>query len=1177
MKIKRIEITGFKSFVENTTLVFGKGVTAIVGPNGCGKSNVVDAIRWVMGEQSARNLRGKAMEDVIFGGSENRKPFGMAEVSLILDNSDGQAPPGYRDYAEIQVTRRLYRNGDSEYLLNKAPCRLLDVTELFMDTGIGSRAYSIIEQGKIGMIVNAKPEERRSLIEEAAGVTKYKARRKTALRKIEATRQNLLRLGDIIAEVKRQMNSLKRQAGKAERYKEFRDELKGIELQFALRRYGKLAGQGREAGCAADEKNRQVEHLAGQLETAELSLDQARLAHVEREKDASRAQEQVFHLTGEIQKVESRLEFSAREVDALISQKERFATEYTDIKAQLESLQTEEAELFETRAAVDRELGTQQEHLAATENQLQGLEEQERLLQQRLEEARSRLYNLLTELSRRGGQQTEADRRLQALEGLQERNRQEALAVRQQIDKLQVDSGGLTDTLSGMISDRDQLVRRRQELREELISLQQGNEDVDGKLLVQREELSRQRSRLESLEQLERNLEGYDRGVKTLLSHPEQKQRLSGVVADLLEVPAEYETAVEAVLGSRLQALLTEQVGSIEAAFAVLREEEGRCTFLVPGFELVHSDSDLPGEPLSGLVKTRSGCEETLLRLLAGVRLVEDLRPYLGGGFPPGTVLATRHGEVLTGRGEITGGGRQSLDQGMLHKKREMKNLGLKVKSLVKEVDGLNERRARLREDLAAAEEQLRSTEADLHRQELGVMDREKDLAGLRQETTRLQERLETLSFEEDQLHEEEQGLQRLLEEARSGHSAAEKEKVEQEEVVAGLNRENQSIRLQTEQVRQQVTAAKVALVGLKERDQGIRETLDRIGKTREQLQQRQSVLVSGREEADAKITALQQEQEQLKKELEALHAQRVEKQTAQADVRDRFEASRRDLDQREEDIRKLRSRLNQAREELASDQLKHREVAMECEHLRQSFLERYRLDLDEPAVAERLEDDFDESSAGQRREYLKKRIEDIGEVNLTAIEEFRELEERYNFLTSQQDDLLKSLEGLQSAITKINRTTRKRFREAFDQINGRFRELFPQMFNGGQAELRLTDEDDLLETGIEIAAQPPGKKLQNVSLLSGGEKALTAVALIFSIFQVKPSPFCLLDEVDAPLDDMNIGRFNEAVRQMTTDSQFILITHNKRTMEIADNLYGVTMEDPGVSKLVSVRMREAA
>jgi len=1177
MRIKRLEITGFKSFLESTRLIFDEGVTAIVGPNGCGKSNIVDAIRWVMGEQSAKNLRGKAMDDVIFGGSESRKPLGMAEVSMILDNTTGQAPPAYSDYAEIEVTRRLYRNGDSEYLLNRTPCRLLDITELFMDTGVGSRTYSIIEQGKIGMIVNAKPEERRALIEEAAGVTKYKARKKTALRKIEATRQNLLRLGDIISEVRRQMNSLKRQAGRAERYREYREELKNIDLQFTLRQYREMTERGRLAAAATAEKARQTEHQAQQLEVAELALAEAKLGHAEREEETSRSQENVFHLTTEIQQIENRIEFGVREIDSLAIQQERFSSEGSDIATQQQNLQDEESELTASRAGLEIELHRQQELLAETEQEMNRLEEQERLLQQNLEEARSRLYHQLTELSKLNGQQEEADRRLQTLVGLKQRNSQEAVAVREQLDRLLADSGQLSTTLSSIIVDRDRLIELRKTLNSELADLRHGIEAVDAGLLVKREELSRHRSRLESLEQLERSLEGYDRGVKALLSHPEQKQRLLGVVADVLDVPPDHEVAVEAVLGTRLQTLLAEQVENVEAAFSFLRGGDGRCTFLVPGFASSSAEPETAGSALASLVKIRPGCEYTVKQLFAGVFLVDDLKPYLGGGFPRATILVTPNGDVLTGRGEMTGGGQRSLDQGVLHKKREMKDLARQVRSLEKEVETLGHRRDQLRADLLSTEDKLRETEAGLHKQELKAVDSEKDLASLGQETTRLQERLETLSFEEDQLHEEQERLLQTLEEARNRRTEAEHDKVGQETAVADLNRDNQAMRLQAEQVRHKLTSAKIALVGLRERDDGLRETLGRISRTRQQLTDRQASLASGREEAAAKTASLRAEIAQLKQELDVLFSRRVEVQAEQAGLRDRFETSRQDLERRDSEIRQLRTRLNQTREELTSGQMQNRELSLETEHLRQSFEERYRLDLEDPDVAARLDEEFDHGAAESRRGVLKKRIEDIGEVNLTAIDEFKELEQRFTFLTTQQEDLLASLEGLQAAISKINRTTRKRFREAFDQINTKFRETFPQMFNGGQAELRLTDENDLLETGIDIVAQPPGKKLQNVSLFSGGEKALTAVALIFSIFQIKPSPFCLLDEVDAPLDDVNIGRFNEVVRQMTADSQFIIITHNKRTMEIADNLYGVTMEDPGVSKLVSVRMKEAA
>lgn len=1177
MKIKRLEITGFKSFVESTSLVFDEGITTIVGPNGCGKSNLVDAIRWVMGEQSARNLRGKAMEDVIFGGSESRKPLGMAEVTLILDNTNPQAVTAYSEYAEIQVTRRLYRNGDSEYLLNKAPCRLLDITELFMDTGIGSRAYSIIEQGKIGMIVNAKPEDRRYLIEEAAGVTKYKARKKTALRKIDATRQNLLRLGDIVAEVKRQMNSLKRQAGRAEKFREYREELKEIDLQFALRQYGDLVERAQQVGATAESRAAQLEQLTRDLEVAELDLAQVRLQHAEREEEASRGQEQVFHLASEIQKIEGRLEFGSKEMKSLAAQKERFTTEWLETERQLDLSENEERTLQANREGLGRDLLDEQRRLAETEREMTGLEGQEGDLLRQLETARSELYRLLTDLSRMGSQQEEADRRLHALTGLKERNSQEAVAVRSQLDRLQTDTGALASNLTTIVDDRNLLLEQREALKEEIAGLRQGLEEVEANLLVKRESLSRQSSRLESLEQLERSLEGYGRGVKALLSRTEQQEQLLRVVAEVLEVPPAHEAAVEAVLGSRLQTLLTERSENIEEAFAFLRREEGRCTFLLPDFAAAPDDCDPLGTPLLELVTIRGGCAAQVRNLLAGVFLVEDLQPHLTGGFPAWALLVTPDGDVLTGRGEITGGGRQGLDQGLLHKKREMKELGRQVQSLQGEVDLLGDRREQLRSNLLLAEESLRATESGLHRHEIRVVDTEKDLANLGQEELRLQERLEVLSFEEDQLHEEQARLLSSLDEARTGRTEVEQKKADQEAVVARLNQESQSLRLRTDEARQKLTARKVALVSLRERDEGLGETLERIRRTRQQLHQRQESLVATREEAEQRKSALSLEADQLKIKLDLLFARRVEKQSQLSDLKDRFEASRADIETRDAAIRQLRSKVNRAREELTAEQLQSRELTLETEHLRQAFLDRYRIDLAEAAVTAMLEPDFERQAAEKRRELLNQRIGEIGDVNLTAIEEFKELEERYLFLTTQQEDLQNSLEGLQTAINKINRTTRKRFREAFDQINAKFRETFPQMFNGGQAELRLSDEDDLLETGIDIVAQPPGKKLQNVSLFSGGEKALTAVALIFSIFQIKPSPFCLLDEVDAPLDDMNIGRFNEVVKRMTKDSQFIIITHNKRTMEIADNLYGVTMEDPGISKLVSVRMREAA
>ena len=1177
MKIKSIEITGFKSFVERTVLSFDDGITSIVGPNGCGKSNVVDAIRWVMGEQNARNLRGKLMEDIIFGGSESRKPLGMAEVSLIMDNTAGLAPAAFSEYAEIQITRRLYRNGESDYLLNKTPCRLLDITELFMDTGVGSRTYSIIEQGKIGMIINAKPEDRRSLIEEAAGVTKFKARKKTALRKIDATRQNLLRLGDIVSEVRRQMNSLKRQAQRAKRFREFREELRDLELQFGLRQYSALNEKAGQVSSSAEEQTGQVDIVTRQLERADLELEQARLNHAERDKETTQGQTGVFHLTGEIQRIESRLEFGVKEVESLDRQQERVATELAEIDRRLSTADQEEASLRQTQEDQARIFAEEGVCLGESEGVLLDLTEQEDSLGRQLEQIRQKLYHLLAELSRVSSRQEEADRRLAVLAELTERNRQEEVAVTAQLERLQNSSSSLTSTLETIEKERGDLDRRRHELQEQQASLRQQVEQVENELLQRREELSRQRSRLESLQQLERNLEGYGRGVKTLLSDAQHKACMKGLVADILDVPARYEAAIEAVLGERVQALLPDTLENAQAALAYLRDNEGRCTFLLPECPAAEAPKLPGGKPLMDLLQGRAGFQDAVSRLFSGVYLVDDLAEHFAQKLPFGVTLITEEGNMLTHRGEVTGGGRQALDQGLLHKKREMKDLQQQVKKLDNEVARLNQRREVLREESQSTEVSLRQTEQDLHQQEIRVVDSRKDLDGLLQEDIRLQERVEVLSLEEEQLHEEHETLRQTLQTSSSTRKSGEGEKRELEALATRLQEELQGLRERTNEARQRVTSLKVSLASLREREESSRNALKRLAGLREELRQRQVTLNQDAVEAVDKQAALRSEDEELKVKMEVLYHKRVEQEQTLAGLRERFEESRQDIDRRETELKQLRAKVQQLREGLSSWQMQSRELQLEIEHMRQAFLERHRIDLSASEVAEKYDDEFDEVSAAERRDYLQNRIDDIGEVNLMAIDEYQELEERYTFMTVQQEDLYKSLEGLQSAIAKINRTTRKRFRETFDLVNAKFRELFPQLFNGGQAELRLTDENDLLETGIEVIAQPPGKKLQNVTLLSGGEKALTAVAMIFSIFLIKPSPFCLLDEVDAPLDDANIGRFNEIVATMAKTSQFIIITHNKRTMEIADNLYGITMEEPGISKLVSVCMKEVA
>ena len=1170
MQIKRLEIVGFKSFVDRVTLDFSEGISAVVGPNGCGKSNLLDAIRWVMGEQSAKKLRGRSMEDVIFGGSEARKPVGMAEVSMVFSNELGLGPPTIRDYPEIMVTRRLYRNGDSEYRLNKTPCRLLDITELFMDTGVGARAYSIIEQGKIGMILNAKPEDRRFLIEEAAGISKFKSRKQAALRKIDATRQNLLRLRDIISEVRRQLNALKRQSRKAEQYRDYREEFKSIEVGLAAERHRELGAQQMAEESVLSERSRRRDALDIRLQKEELEFEKLRLVQAEAEKELAQKQEQFFHLTASIQKVESRIDFDQKAMHNLQRQQERLSSELESLGRQLVETEQEETTLRSSESSFEADLVRETDRLAAAEATLESLTAADEAAFKALEEDRQALFALSGELSRLDNRREAVQRRQLDLTEKQSRNGQEQKTIEEQRGQLQERIVDQEKALDAWRQGRLDLQQDLASAQKQIQRVRQQMEEGEMLLLQRQETLSRRRSRLESLRDLENNLEGYQEGVQTLLADVDWRGCCDGLVADLLEVPAGYEVALEAVLGDQLQALLPNCSEDVWPALELLRSKGGRSAFLLPTVDSAPGAAlaVAGGTPLDTLVSPKAGAEQAVAALLEGLFLVEELGPYMQVPLPKGVTLVTADGDCLSHRGLLQGGANSALNAGLLHKRREMKELATEVESLDQELSELYRQRQQQKDLLAEAEGALQELASSLHAQELRLADGEKDLSRLLEDARRIKERAELLTFEEEQLVEEADSLQQELVAADSGRSEGIERKAELERSLASHQEDLQVRRQALSSARDEVTALKVALAGLRERDEGNRRSLQRLGKLREETQRRLLGLQQQQQEAVQELEQLQQAVERHRIEMDVLLRRRDEESKLQDVAKDRFEEDAQGLRERETELKDLRRQQATLQDELARSQVTLREIELEAEHLCQTILDRYRVDLSQDQV-EALP--LDEAQAQRRLSVLQRLLDEMGEVNLMAIEEFRDLEERWTFLTEQEQDLQTSMEGLQSAITKINRTTRKRFRETFEQVNERFQQVFPRLFLGGQAQLKLTDEQDLLETGIDIVVQPPGKKLQSVNLLSGGEKALTAVALIFAIFLIKPSPFCILDEVDAPLDDANISRFNEMVQEMSGKSQFIIITHNKRTMAVANTLYGVTMEKPGVSKLVSV------
>jgi chromosome segregation protein len=1175
VKIKRLEIIGFKSFVDKMTFDFPQGITAVVGPNGCGKSNIVDAIRWVMGEQSAKNLRGKSMEDLIFGGSESRRPLGMAEVTLTFSAEDGKVPAKYLSYSEIQVTRRLYRDGESEYLLNKTPCRLMDISELFMDTGVGARAYSIIEQGRIGMILMSKPEERRFLIEEAAGVTKFKSRKQVALKKIEHSRQNLLRIGDIIAELKRQLNALHRQAKKAEKFRAFREELKEIEVTLAACTYASLDDERRVLLAELADLEVKAAAVVGDMETRDLALEEKRIALLELERSLSAAQEELYRIRGDIQGGENRLEFRKKEALNLEHQRQRLTEELAGLAKQLEESSGELAALEDRKGAFITELSAAEEALLDGEKNLEEQTSAERGLAMRLDEIRRELFSLLSGIAQLNNQQTVAARRLESIDERFERNRREKFSIQEAL----TEAGGRAVDLLAAVGSLDE--RKGMEI-ESLAACSRREEGLkisldllERELMVRRDEVSKKKSRLHSLQELEAQFAGYGQGVRNIFLAETFKGRFPGVVADMLEVGEAYELALEAALGEKLQYVVCSGEEDAKAAVSYLKKSSGGRCSLLPKDVSPSLPRQIPAgvDRLLDKIAVRAGYQEAIGLLLNDFFLADDFSTALSHSRKyPHLAFVTPGGEVAGWGGIVNGGSTEVAQQGLVHKKREIKDLVREVSTAETALQQKELEREGLKADIFRVEEEVRAIRQQLHDTELQHVNMGNDLQRVREECRGLEERLALKGLEDDQLREERDALMHENELAGEQRTEGEKRKAEVEAEAADLEKDLTARKAGIEKLRETVTELKVRAAALREKRESNLRAISRVEELSGDLRARRQGHEAELEKCIQASQKLAVEIADDEAKLGSLLARQVEAEAAHLSVRERYDAEALALQEEEAGIKGVRTCGEELRQTMTVKNLRSSELAMMLQNLENSLMDKYRLTI-APFLSKNGEESPDQAAMQGRRAELQKFIDEMGDVNLMAIEEYRELEERFSFLSEQKADLEESLQSLQKAIQRINKTTRKRFLETFHLVNAKFQEIFPRLFCGGRAELKLTNEEDLLETGIDIIVQPPGKKLQNVTLLSGGEKALTAVALIFSIFLIKPSPFCLLDEVDAPLDDANIGRFNDMIREMTAFSQFIVITHNKATMTVADTLFGVTMEEPGVSKLVSVRL----
>jgi len=1218
LRIKSLEIAGFKSFVDKTRFEFRPGITGIVGPNGCGKSNVVDAIRWSMGEQSPRRLRGKGMEDVIFAGSEDRPPVGMCEVVLSFDNSAGDAPPAFAGFAEIQVSRRLYRSGEAEYLINKVPVRLRDVQDFFRDTGIGTRGYTIVEQGRIAEIVSAKPEDRRSLIEEAAGISKYKARRQEAERKLEATDQNLVRVNDVLGEIRRQLSSIERQARKAARYRRLRDLQRLLELSLASDERAALLAEVEDARRRALAARDAATAAETRLAECDAVFEAKRVAVAEGERAAVEKSEALFQARSRIQELESRIAYERRERAALAEANLARERERDELLAQRAAADEEAARLADELGGLEAALAAEARAVAEAEAEARAASESLRERERERDAASSALVDVLTRVARtedrraaREDRLAEIDRRLRTAEEQLEVQGSEAA----QVERARRD---LEEGLRNLLAERDRLMGA---LRDALERHAQRGEDARAAAAALREAGERRetrRARLASLREILERREDVGEAARHLLGQEPgeaQRQGLRALVRDVVEVERDFEAAVEAALAERAQGLVVEHAeGALAAIEALRRAEAGHGVFVLQPDEEPLPQGFVPlGRPLLECVRVREGFEAVARRLLGGIQLVDDLgeavRLYGRGRIP--AAFVSRAGDWLGRDGVMRGGA--GAEGGILARAREVRELATEVETLDLEVAAAEARARAAEAALVAAGDELENLRNRHHTAALAVANHEKDLERTRERVKAIGEAREgrveergTLLAEAEALREEGLRADELLAAGREERARRQRELEALGLRIGSTGRELARLEAQASERR---ARHRVRAEGGERLRASLEAARHRAGELAEWAARRERETLAAEARREELARSLADAEGALASQLEGEERARRGAEEAR-DAYERLAAEAREL---EEEGRTLRALLAEERERAQQVELDLRERELRLGHLETQVRDRWNVDLAswkppvpaepgaEPAVAEGAEaategaEEGEETEAREaaraareqaealaadgparreRLEVVRGALEALGEVNLSAIEEHEELRERFRFLSEQKTDLEASIGQLREAIQRINRTSRKRFRETFDAVDERFQKNFPRLFRGGKAKLSLTEHEDVLEAGIEIMAQPPGKRLQTVNLLSGGEKTMTALALLVSVFQVRPSPFFLLDEVDAALDDANVGRFNEVVVELARESQFLLITHNKRTIEIADLLYGVTMEEKGVSKLVSVELR---
>ncbi len=1185
MFLKTLELQGFKSFVDATQLHFNDGFTAIVGPNGCGKSNVSDAIRWVIGEQSSKSLRGTRATDLIFNGSDSRKPVNRVEISLTLTKVPNRIRianiPNLSE--EVKITRCYHRSGESEFYINQVPCRLKDITDFLLDIGISPKVLTVIEQDHIQEIITSKPEDRRILIEEAAGILKFKHRRNEAIRKLEASSQNLERISDIVQELRRRAESLKRQAAKAERYKEYQAEIKDLSLKLFSRKIRQYQSELEEIETAYSSQAELKARQSARFSQLENQVTQLNIEIDDLASNLSEKKEQVHQLSSRISSDEHAIELKQSEIAQAERETQTAGDEILRMNAEIKGLLGEaEARRLEL-GNVSNEINEQEEILS------QGIlgQTQDKAVMQELESKvrmeEEKVLSIYHRISRKKNEITALETRRQFLESRNEqlkREHEETLAhTGQSMESLVKQETEFQENLQEYSSLKDQkavLARETGEFQEQL------QEKTDAYTAL-KEKLIKQSSLLSSLNELRGKFAGFQEGVKSLMADNSNGNRLTGlreVLVDVLKTPAEYEAAVEAVLGEKLQSIIvTSYSDTIEAIDYLKDHQAGRGSFIpLQPKAASQPDINLTGDhAVIGKVLDFIECKDeyrAIVELLLGnVVMVKDLDTALMIHEDPDFqgVTVTPNGEMVDCQGLVTGGSAQKNASGLLARNREIETLKDSVHEFQDQIRSAQNGIDHLKNVLSERKDHLESIEKTVHEKEIANSGRQKDLEQLQKEVERLEQKISILEYEKTNASHELLELTEQYDKLQEETVLDENEKTRLEAQAVNSRREVQEKREELESKSAEISTVKVRIASLIGKRENTLTEIKRLDLQQENHRHRIQKLEDTQKTNSGKIVEMQVEVESLEKQI--LQQAREKDRLSEELIQEEETLAEKDesLDQMEKEAKSLSRQIQELTESISKIELKRSELKIQTTHLEEKAYDDFNATREEMMRA--YDEAVDVQEAGEQVADLKGKVAKMGEVNLAAMSDYQETYERYSFLNRQQEDLLESINMLHNTIEKINRTTKQRFLDTFEQVNANFQETFARLFQGGKAKLSLTDESNPLESGIEITANPLGKNMQNLSLMSGGEKSLTAIALIFAVFKVRPSPFCLLDEVDAPLDEANVIRFQEMLKEMSRNTQFIIITHNQKTMSFADVLYGITMEEGGVSKAVSVRM----